>query len=235
MLIQIGLGSFFAHKLRSAVLYDVFQQSGDTSAGDAALEHYQEAREAWAMMAERAKNVYRANVSYGSIPKRSGHWLDRLPGIDSDLAAMKTRIHWNKAEPISRRAAVEEMSTIAGILPPAVPVKCSHTPQDKFTSGNALEVKLFISGRSSGEGIKSVHSVRLRYRHVNQAERWKVLDLNGEDGTYAATIPPEYTRSEFGLEYYFELADAGGVKWMYPGFDKALSNQPYFAIVQRNT
>ena len=70
-----------------------FQQSGDTSAGDAALEHYQKAREAWAMMAERAKNVYRANVSYGSIPKRSGHWLDRLPGIDSDLAAMKTKIH----------------------------------------------------------------------------------------------------------------------------------------------
>ena len=43
-------------------------------------------------MAERAKNVYRANMSYGSIPKRSGHWLDRLPGIDADMAAMKTKI-----------------------------------------------------------------------------------------------------------------------------------------------
>jgi hypothetical protein len=79
-----------------------------------------------------------------------------------------------------------------------------------------------------------VRSVRLRYRHVNQAERWNVLDLNGENGAYAAEIPPEYTRSEFGLEYYFELADAGGVKWMYPGFDKALSNQPYFALCNRN-
>ncbi len=234
VLIQIGLGSFFAHKLRSAVLYDVFQQSGDTSAGDAALEHYQKARVAWAMMAERAKNVYRANVPYGSIPKRSGHWLDRLPGIDSDLAAMKTRIQWNKAETISRRAAIEEMSAIARILPLAVPVECSHAPQDKFTSGDALEVKLSISGKSRGEGIKSVRSVRLRYRHVNQAERWKVLDVNCEEGIFAATIPPEYTRSDFGLEYYFELADAGGVKWMYPGFDKKLSNQPYFAIVQKN-
>jgi len=234
VLIQIGLGSFFAHKLRSAVLYDVFQQSGDTSAGDAALEHYQEAREAWAMMAERAKNVYRANVSYGSIPKRSGHWLDRLPGIDSDLAAMRTTIQRNKAETISRRSASREMNAIVGKLPLAILVKCSHTPPDRFTRGGELKLRLLISGVSSGEGTKSVRSVRLRYRHVNQAERWNVLDLNGEDGPYAATIPPEYTRSDFGLEYYFELADAGGVKWMYPGFDKVLSNQPYFAIVQRN-
>lgn len=32
-------------------------------------------------MAERAKNVYRAHVSYGSIPKRRGRWLDRLSAI----------------------------------------------------------------------------------------------------------------------------------------------------------
>ena len=167
VLIQIGLGTFFAHKLRSAVLYDVFQQSDDKSAGDVALEHYQKARDAWATMAERATNVYRANVSYGSIPKRSGHWLDRLPRIDSDLAAMRTKIQGNKSETISRRAALEEMNTVAGTLLPAGPVKCSHTTPDKFTPGDALEVKLFVSGMSSAEGIKAVRSVRLRYRHVN--------------------------------------------------------------------
>ena len=234
VLIQIGLGTFFAHKLRSAVLYDIFQHSGDPSAGDAALQHYQKARDAWATMAERAKNVYRANVSYGSISKRSGHWLDRLPGIDSDISAMKTKIQPNKAETISRRAALGEMNAIAGILPSALPVKCSHTPSDRFTLGSALEVKLLISGVSSREGIKSVRSVRLRYRQVNQAERWNVLDLAGENGVYAAAIPPEYTRSEFALEYYFELADAMGAEWMYPGFNKALSNQPYFAVCKRN-
>ncbi|MGO9938415.1 MAG: hypothetical protein ACLPH3_12155 [Terracidiphilus sp.] len=48
--------------------------------------------------------------------------------------------------------------------------------------------------------------------------------MAGENGVYAAAIPPEYTRSEFVLEYYFELADAKGAEWMYPGFNKALSN-----------
>jgi hypothetical protein len=233
VLIQIGLGTFFAHKLRSAVLYEIFLASNDTNAADAALEHYQKARDAWATMAERAKNVYRANVSYGSIPKRSGHWRDRLPGIDSDIAAMKTKIQPNKAETISRRAASEEMNAIAGIPPSAVPVKCGHTPPGRFTPGNPLEVKLLILDVPSGGVIKSVRSVRLRYRRVNQAERWNVLDLDGENGVYAAAIPSEYTRSEFPLEYYFELSDARGVEWMYPGFNKNLSNQPYFAVCKR--
>lgn len=234
VLIQIGLGTFFAHKLRSAILYDIFQASNDTIAADAALKHYQKARDAWATMAERAKNVYRANISYGSIPKRSGHWLDRLPGIDTDIAVMKTKIQLNKAEIISRRAALGEMNAIAGILPSAVPVKCSHTPPESFTPGSSLEIKLLISGASSREGIKSVRSVRLRYRRVNQAERWNVLDLDGENGVYAAAIPSEYTSSQFAVEYYFELADARGMEWMYPGFNETLSNQPYFAVCKRN-
>lgn len=234
VLIQIGLGTFFAHKLRSAVLYDIFLATNDTNAADAALEHYHKARDAWATMAERAKNVYRANISYGSIPKRSGHWLDRLPGIDADIAAMKTKIQLNKAETISRPSASEEMNVIAAKLPLPILVKCSHTPPARFMPGSALELRLLISGMSSGEGIKSVRSVRIRYRHANQAERWNVLDLNGENGVYAARIPSEYTRSEFGLEYYFELADDRGVEWMYPGLNKTLSNQPYFAICKRN-
>ena len=81
--------------------------------------------------------------------------------------------------------------------------------------------------------MKSVRSARIRYRHVNQAERWNVLDLVNVDGVYAAAIPSEYTRSEFALEYYFEVSDSTGVEWMYPGLNKTLSNQPYFAVCKR--
>jgi hypothetical protein len=227
------LGTFFSLKLRSAVYYHIFQQSGDTNAGKAALEHYEKARDAWASMAERAKNVYRANVSYGNIPKRGGHWLDRLPGIDSDLAAMKTNIGLNRAETISRRVASDEMNAVAGKPHLAVPVECSHTPPDAFTPGDPLKVKLTTSGFSSREGANPMRSVRLHYRHVSQAERWHVIELNGKDGAYTVAIPSEYSQSEFALEYYFELSDARGVKWMYPGFNETLSNQPYFAVCKR--
>lgn len=227
VLIQIGLGRFFAHKLRSAVLYERFQHSHDANLGNAAIEHYEEAQQAWAAMAERAKDVYRANISYGSIPKRSGHWLDRVPGIDADLAAMKAKIQQKVAVSGGMPATMADDSTKARA---ARMRKSSHTPPEKFAPGGSLALKLVVSG---GVGAEAIRSVRLRYRHVNQAERWNVVDGNGDAGIYTAVIPAEYTRSKFGLEYYFELKDGSGVAWMYPGFNETLSNQPYFAVCQR--
>ncbi|UWZ81673.1 hypothetical protein [Occallatibacter riparius] len=227
VLIQIGLGTFFAHKLRSAVLYDLFQRTEDTSAGNAAIKHYQQARDAWSSMAQRAKNVYRANVSYGSIPKRSGHWFDRLPEIDKDLAAMKATIQLNQAETSSRRGAAKEMNTLAGTRRPMI---CQHTPPQEFAPGEVLALRLSVPGQ---EGTHALRTVRLRYRHVNQAERWQVLDATSANGAYATAIPKEYTESGFSLEYYFELADGNGRSWMYPAFNESLSNQPYFAVCKR--
>jgi hypothetical protein len=58
VLIQIGLGTFFAKKLRSAVLWEIAQKTGDAGTGKLALAQYRAARAAWAEMAARAKGVY---------------------------------------------------------------------------------------------------------------------------------------------------------------------------------
>lgn len=172
MFIQIGLGTFFAHKLRSAVLYERSQHQNDADSGDAAIEHYQKARDAWAAMAERAKNVYRANVSYGSIPKRSGHWLDRLRGIDADLAAMKAKVQQKRTETASARMSAQMADASTGQQSVRM-TGGSHTPPEKFEPGKPLGLRLVISG---GEASERVRSVRLRYRHVDQAERWNTRD-----------------------------------------------------------
>ena len=230
VLIQIGLGTFFAHKLRSSVLYEVFRATTNPQAGKLAIEHYQNARDTWATMAGRAKSVYRANVSYGSIPKRSGHWLDRLPGIDTDLAAMKAKVAG--ATPTELQPIAGDQGVQAATARPQRPhTSCTHTPPERFTPGQALELKLSVV---SDVGVHGVHSVRLLYRHVDQAERWNTLDANATNGACRAAIPAGYTQSEFALEYYFELEDGRGVAWMYPGFNKTLSNQPYFAVHKRN-
>ena len=235
VLIQIGLGTFFARKLRSAVLYEMFLHTGDKSAGKQALTLYEEARDAWARMANRAVTVYRPDVSYGSIPKRRGHWMDRLPGIDQDVAAMRAKVQLNKSPSISGSLAASWMNTLARVLPLPASFECSHTPPERFTPGDALKVKLLVSDASSGDGKRQLRSVRLQYRHVNQAERWNAVALSGEDGAYAGAIPPEYTRSEFALEYYFELVDDRGAAWTHPGFNKTLSSQPYFVLFERTT
>jgi hypothetical protein len=232
VLIQIGLATFFAHKLRSAVLYESLKGSADPNAGEKAVAHYQQARDAWGAMAERARRVYRVDVSYGSIPKRRGHWSDRLPGIDADLAAMKTWVQANLAEHLHRRIVGAEIREAASVPSQKNRIKCAHTMPRSFKPGQALALSLTISGDLAKQAARTV---RLLYRHVNQAERWRVVDANAANSAYVATIPAEYTGSEYPLEYYFELVDKRGEAWMYPGFNKSLSNQPYFTVEKRTS
>ena len=224
VLIQIGLGEFFAHKLRSAVLYEIWQQSGDAEAGRLALEQYRQAREAWAAMAGRGGRVYEADVSYGRIPKRRGHWSDRLPGIDTDLAAMQAKVQSGAA--VSGKDAGAAIRVATG-RPRRPSTHCSHTPAENFRPGERLSVVLEIPP-TVGEVVP--RSIRLWYRHVDQAERWTSAEMSGDGGRYAGAIPAEYTDSRYALEYYFELRDENGVAWMCPGFNQTLSNRPYFTV-----
>lgn len=228
VLIQIGLGSFFAHKLRCAVLYEIFTGSGDAEAGSLALDHFQKARDAWAAMATRAAGVYRADVSYGSIPKRRGHWSDRLPGIDADLAAMKVKVQGSPAYEGPRISVVDEIRAANG-RPQRPAAQCAHTSPESLAPGHGLALSITVSGESEA----AVRAVRLCYRHVNQAERWITVETSEANGAFTAAIPAEYTQSPYPLQYYFELEDDRGRAWMYPGFNKTLSNQPYFAVWKR--
>jgi hypothetical protein len=47
---------------------------------------------------------------------------------------------------------------------------------------------------------------------------------------YEISIPAEYTASPFPLQYYFELHPEKPPPFLYPGFNKKLSNQPYYVI-----
>jgi hypothetical protein len=228
VLIQIGLGTFFAHKLRSAVLFEIYEQTGDAESGRLARAQYQTARDAWAAMAARASRVYRSNVSYGDIPKRRGHWSDRLPGIDTDLAAMQVKVQAASAG--SGRNAAEAIRIATG-HPSRPRVACIHTPPESFQPGQPLSLSLKPSGAA---GSTAPTAVRLYYRHVNQAERWTSVETSGQSGGYAGTIPAEYTDSIYPLQYYFQLEDGKGSAWLYPGFNKTLSNQPYFAVYKRS-
>lgn len=227
VLILLGLGGYFAHKLRSAVLFEIYQNTGNTESGRLALAQYKEAREAWAAMAARAIRVYRSDVSYGHIPKRRGNWSDRLPGIDTDLAAMQAKVE--SASPGSGWNAAEAIRT-AIARPSRKNIPCIHKAPEIFQPG--LPLTLTVEIPTSAEGPAPT-SMRLYYRHVDQAERWTSVELSHQNGRYAGVIPGEYTMSEFALQYYFGADDGKSMAWLYPGFDKTLSNQPYFAVYKR--
>jgi hypothetical protein len=75
-----------------------------------------------------------------------------------------------------------------------------------------------------------VRSVRMYYRHVNQAEPYQSAEMAVQGSTYRATIPAAYTDSPYPLQYYFEVRESAEKASLYPGFAPDLSNQPYFVV-----
>jgi hypothetical protein len=214
-----AMGRFYAAKLRAALLYEIWLKTHDPKAGALALAQYDKGRAAWAAMAMRAKTVYVPDVSYGRIPKRRGHWADKLGGIDKDIAAMRSAVaaggtpSGNATRAIAKATSPYKRPVVA----------CAHTASDQFRPGAPLSVSL-----ATGPGV----TARLMYRHVNHAERWRSVEMTRAGDGFTAAIPADYTASPFPLQYYFELSHSDAA-WLYPAFNATLSNQPYYAVWKR--
>jgi hypothetical protein len=224
VLIMNGLGDYFAGKLRSAVLYEIFEQTGSPKAAELAVDQYRKAREAWAKMADRATKVYVADLSYGDVPMRRGNWSDRLPSIDTDLHAMEEKVK-NPPSPNGSAQDAERAIQVATGNSERPSSSCKHKSPAAFRPGQSLNLSLQVDPAQATAAL-------LHYRHVNQGERWLSVEMqSGADG-YTAAIPGDYTGSIYPLEYYFELRGAGKA-WLHPAFNSTLSNRPYYAIDKR--
>ena len=156
------------------------------------------------------------DVTLGELPWLRGHWLDRLPAIDDDIADMAKRLDTAVAAPPGPHVSAAIARTIARPQRAAVP--CSHTPAAQFHPRQPLELEL--RGQAA--------SVRLYYRHVNQGERFQSADMPLSGAAWRAAIPAAYTDSPYPLEYYFEVDQTQ----LVPGFQAGLTNQPYYVVRQ---
>ena len=227
---RIGLGQFFAAKLRSGALFEIYKQIGDADAAKLAVEQYVNARNSWDTMARRVQKVYRANITYGSVPIRQGHWMDRLEGIDKDVRAMQAVLQ-HKPD-IQAGSQQNGQQAIRAILqPPHRPsFACNHTPPQVFQPGDLSPLSLSLNNRN---GTAPLSSALLIYRHVNQGERWRTAEMEQAGTAFQSAIPGDYTNSPFPLQYLFEFRRGSSEAWLYPAFNKSLSNQPYFAVYKR--
>jgi hypothetical protein len=242
--IQIGLGRFFADKLRAGVCYAIYVRSGDRAALQEALAAYRVARSAWSDLAQRARGVYVRDITFGWDKHLRGHWLDRLPAIDQDIADMEKAgggrgaaltLPSPKGRGDAGRGDAAQRERVAQILravrarPERPTCVCSHTPPAALDPGKPLAVELTIGGI---DAQSQPLAVSLHYRHVNQAETYRIEAMQDVGQRYRAVIPAEYTASPFPLEYWFGLRDARGRAWLHPGFpnDLSFSNQPYYVI-----
>jgi hypothetical protein len=218
--IQAGLGRFFGAKFRAGILYRIYEQTGGRAALEESLKQYRAARAAWAGLANRAKGVYVSDLTVGERPQLRGHWLDRLPAMDADIAAVEKKLEQAKPGQPEGRAAAAIQEALG--RPGRARLACRHRPPQLFRPGQPLEIEISLE--------KKPAAVRLHYRHVTQAERYQTAEMDSSGGAWRAAIPAGYLASPYPLQYYFEIEHGPEAASLYPGLGPDLTNQPYFVV-----
>ncbi len=227
---QLELGRFYAGEFRAAVLYALFLRTGDRTALEAAIKVYRGARDAWARLAQATTGVYLTDLTYAAAPFERGHWADRLPAIEADIALMEKQrsAPLASAHGVTPAATAEQVAVLVSQVmgrPERPAAGVAHVPPKKFQRGQSVALGLAVVG-----GASAPTAVKLYYRRTHQAEAWRDVAMERGDGGYRAAIPADYTDSPFPLEYYFEVTGASGRPTIYPGLGPKLCDQPYFVM-----
>jgi len=218
--IQSGLGEFFGAKFRAGVLFHIYQVTQERAPLEASIAHYKKARVAWAALANAGKGVYMADITVGPDPQLRGQWLDRLPAIDKDIAALSTLRDSAKSGPASPQVA-RAIQAATG-RPHRASLAVHHAPPARFTQGAELALSLAAPAE--------IAHATLHFRHVDQAESYAVVQMQRQGAHFAVTIPAAYAQTEFPIEYYFTAGKHGGPTGLYPGLGAELTEQPYFVV-----
>jgi hypothetical protein len=213
--VQLGLGRFFAAKMRSAIAWSLYQMDGKDDNLQHALHFARAARDAWAGIVKATKGVYLDDLTYGEPPHRRGSWASRLPFVEQDVKCLEGLL--------AGKALQNVQATPAWLKPTPPPPRCKHWAPAGFSPGQPLTISI-----SAPAG--SLEGVRIHYRHVNHAESYQIQPMTGGRGSWTFSIPPDYTNSRYALQYHFQLIGRDGTNWLYPGLNQDLANQPYFVV-----
>jgi hypothetical protein len=214
--VLVRLGRFFAGKFRAAVDYSTYRATGAVDSLESALLRFQAARDAYAEIPAIVDGVYQRDLRFGIETSEHGHWADRVPDMDTDLAAL--------AEELREAAGAAR----AGAALPAAPARprtpgVEHTVPDSFERGKPATLSLEVVN-------PDVVGATLHYRHVDQSESWRQVPMELSGRTISGTIDGEYTASTYPLMYFFSVRHCDGGQALYPGLSADLSNQPYVVL-----
>ncbi len=102
----------------------LYEKTKDRRALERSIALYKNSRATWAALAEKANGIYMADVTVGEQLYQRGHWLDRLPAMDTDIAQIETML--TEARP-GTDAAVS--TAVAAALGKSIrlPLRARHT------------------------------------------------------------------------------------------------------------
>jgi hypothetical protein len=54
--------------------------------------------------------------------------------------------------------------------------------------------------------------------------------MQARGSVYLGAIPSEYTKSDYAIQYFFEMETGPGRATSYPGLGPDLTSQPYYVV-----
>jgi hypothetical protein len=200
-----------AEKTRAATHLAFFETAAESGRLPEALRHAKAARAAWQEIVKLTDKVYHDKLVFG-IPRghahsrggmhHSGHWKDRLPEFDDDVAYLERLVqqHGGKGK---------KYTGFPGETPLADEPRIEHRPIVTVEPGRDLLVSARVVSRAP------LRQVILHYRPLDQTVDWKQVTMQQKaDGRWQATVPGKDISARWDFMYYFEArVDGGGLLW----------------------
>jgi hypothetical protein len=216
------LARYYAARLPAAVSYNVFRETGDLNAFDAAIGQERRAVSAWAEIVKAAGDVYADDLPLGvhrvGFPR---HWKEELAKLEQGLNQL-----------IADRAQARAVPT-APQTKPRVPEADNEPPRVKLEQPPMARPGQDVRIGARAEDASGVKSMRLRYRHLTQIEDYQTADmsLDARTGLFVGRIPGDFVVPRWNLVYFVEAIDNRGNGRNYPDLDV---EAPYVIVpVQR--
>ena len=223
VIIQSAIGKFFVYKFKASILWEYYLLSMNLKVGKAALKNYLKAKNAWKIAGDISKKYYLPDLSYGPQTWLRGRWDDRLPAIIEDINDMKNIIKKNTQ---SYKIIKKDLQFINFIQnwKNYQNVKVKNETPKKFSKGKKIKISCKLDIRKNLKGY-------LHYREVDQSKQWKRKKMGNISGNYNALISNIFSNTDYPIQYYFEF-EYKNHSYFSPGFNKFLSNQPYYLLRQ---
>jgi len=210
--ILAALARYHSWRQLGGVNYNLYRQSGDLGALDQAINDERNAVQAWHDLVAAAGDFYVDGISFG--PGRRGfphHWKDEMTTLDAEFEKLLAERQTAQARPDARPAQIPNRDA-----QPNLPVVSFVAPtSDPAVPGQDFVVQVKVAAPA---GLKWIH---LRYRHVNQKEEYRAVDMqpDAKTGLYSASIPAPFVDPHWDLMYFVEILDRQGNGRIYPDLE----------------
>ncbi len=212
--ILIGLGKFFAYKIKSACYWELFLKEHKYNLGLHALKFYKKSYKEWSMISEISKKFYLPDLTYGPQSWLRGRWDDRLPAIKEDIDKMSKSLNKFKLKKINKDIHYKYL-------------KWKNNQRFKITHEVNKQINgllIIISKYKKQKNSK----LYINFRQVNQSKTWVRKIINTEKREIISSIiSNKLIKEDYPIQYYFELV-VKNYSSFCPGINWKLSNQPYY-------